>query len=235
VAINNEAHYWEVPEATDLDTEIQEALDFFNNPFSLETPAIDDAVWHSEENLETPNLPVHLPSNAIGSFDWASLEIVVEDELSAPPETSSLTAELDTDIHVSQSLAAQGIPYQQFDEQPVPTPELIVPNGELISGDSLIVYVKLPPDAANISVKVWIKDRQSRFLLDEPRFFGDFLAKDGCLEAMTQLTVPFGSVEINIEAIAINTSTQSESHKVSIERVVVPPEVASLSFEELEV
>jgi hypothetical protein len=42
-------------------------------------------------------------------------------------------------------------------------------------------------------------------------------------------------VEINIEAIAINTSTQSESHKVSIERVVVPPEVASLSFEELEV
>jgi hypothetical protein len=121
------------------------------------------------------------------------------------------------------------IPYQQS----VPTPELIIPTGELISGDSLMVCVKLPLDAANIYVKLWIKDRQSRFLLDEPRFLGDFLPKAGSLEAIMQLTVPFGSVEINFEAITVNPSTQSESHKVTIERVVVHPEVANLSFEEL--
>ncbi|HEY9691288.1 MAG TPA: hypothetical protein V6D15_03745 [Oculatellaceae cyanobacterium] len=235
LSIDNQAHYWEVLEATELDREIQAALDFFDNPFSLEPSAPLEAIWQPEEKPQMPNLPVHLPTNPSASFDWASLEIVVEDELPVAEETSSVTTELDTHLQASQSLSPQVIPYQEFDNQPVPTPELIIPTGELISGESLMVCVKLPPDAANIYVKVWIKDRQSRFLLDDPHFLVEFLPNDGSLEATTQLTVPFGSVEINFEAIAVHTSTQSESHKVTIERVVVPPEVANLSFEELEV
>ncbi|MGB3207794.1 MAG: hypothetical protein WBB28_22650, partial [Crinalium sp.] len=236
LSIDPQDHYWEVSEATELDREIQAALDFFDNPFSLEPSAAQEVLWQPEEKPQTPNLPVQLPTNPSASFDWESLEIVVEDELPAPQETSSaVTTELNTAIVVSQPLPPQVIPYQQFDDQPVPTPELIIPTGELISGESLMVCVKLPPDAVNIYVKLWIKDRQSRFLLDEPRLLVEFLPNDGSLEAIIQLTVPFGSVEINFEAIAVNISTQSESHKVTIERVVVHPEVANLLFEELEV
>ena len=236
LSIDPQDHYWEVSEATELDREIQAALDFFDNPFSLEPSTTQEVLWQPEEKPQTPNLPVPLPINPSASFDWESLEIVVEDELPAPQETSSsVTTGLDTDIVVSQPLPPQVIPNQQFDDQPVPTPELIIPTGELISGESLMVCVKLPPDAVNIYVKLWIKDRQSRFLLDEPRLLVEFLPNDGSLEAIIQLTVPFGSVEINFEAIAVNISTQSESHKVTIERVVVHPEVANLLFEELEV
>jgi len=235
LSIDNQAHYWEVSEATELDREIEAALNFFDNPFSLEPSATQEVLWQPEEKPQTPNLPVQLPTNPSASFDWESLEIVVEDDLPVAEETSSVTTELDTHLQVRQSLPAKITPYQQFDDQPVPTPELIIPTGELISGDSLMVCVKLPPDAVNIYVKLWIKDRQSRFLLDEPRFLVEFLPNDGSLEAIIQLTVPFGSVEINFEAIAVNISTQSESHKVTIERVVVPPEVANLLFEELEV
>ncbi len=236
LSIDPQDHYWEVSEATELDREIQAALDFFDNPFSLEPSTTQEVLWQPEEKRQTPNLPVPLPINPSASFDWESLEIVVEDELPAPQETSSaVTTELNTPIVVSQPLPPQVIPYQQFDDQPVPTPELIIPTGELISGESLMVCVKLPPDAVNIYVKLWIKDRQSRFLLDEPRLLVEFLPNDGSLEAIIQLTVPFGSVEINFEAIAVNISTQSESHKVTIERVVVHPEVANLLFEELEV
>ncbi|AFZ13954.1 hypothetical protein Cri9333_3116 [Crinalium epipsammum PCC 9333] len=236
LSIDHQDPYWEVEGATELDREIQAALDFFDNPFSLEPSTTQEVLWQPEEKPQTPNLPVHLPINPSASFDWESLEIVVDDELPAPQETSSaVTTELNSHIQVSQPLLPQVIPSQQFDDQPVPTPELIIPAGELISGDSLTVCVKLPLDAANIYVKLWIKDRQSRFLLDEPRLLVEFLPNDGSLEAIIQLTVPFGSVEINFEAIAVNISTQSESHKVTIERVVVDPEVANLLFEELEV
>jgi hypothetical protein len=54
------------------------------------------------------------------------------------------------------------------------------------------------------------------------------------MEAMTQLTVPFGSVEIRFEAIAVDVYSQRESHKVTVDCVVVPPDSPNLSLEEFE-
>jgi hypothetical protein len=72
-------------------------------------------------------------------------------------------------------------------------------------------------------------------LLDGPRWLVDFLPDgSGDLEALTQLIVPLGSVEIRFEAIAVDIYTQRESHKVTVDCVVIPPDLPSLSLDEFE-
>jgi hypothetical protein len=56
--------------------------------------------------------------------------------------------------------------------------------------------------------------------------------RSGELEALTQLTVPFGSAEIRFEAIAIDIDSQRESHKVAVDCVVVPPDLPNFSLDE---
>jgi hypothetical protein len=50
---------------------------------------------------------------------------------------------------------------------------------------------------------------------------------------MTQLNIPFGCLEIRLEAIAIDMATQQESHKVTIGRTVIPPDLPTLQLDEL--
>jgi hypothetical protein len=56
----------------------------------------------------------------------------------------------------------------------------------------------------------------------------------GNLEAMTQLTIPFGSAEIRFEAIAVDIYSQRESHKVMVDCVVVPPDLPNISLDDFE-
>jgi hypothetical protein len=60
----------------------------------------------------------------------------------------------------------------------------------------------------------------------------DFFADGfGDMEAMIQLTVPFGSMEIRLEAIAIDIHTQQESHKIGVERIVIPPNLPDVRLD----
>jgi len=118
-------------------------------------------------------------------------------------------------------------------DQPVPTPTLQLTSEELVTGAPINLRVCLPNLLPRIYVKLWVNDRQTRTLLDGPRWLVDFLpnAQDQ-LEALTQLTVPFGSIAIRIEAIAVEMQTQRESHKVVLERTIASSEVINLSLEE---
>ncbi|MFW6358406.1 MAG: hypothetical protein ACOC0N_04220, partial [Chroococcales cyanobacterium] len=119
-------------------------------------------------------------------------------------------------------------------EIPVPQPQLILPNGELTAGDMLIIRFTLSPYPRSVYVKLWIQDRQTRMLLDGPRALVDFEVNEaGEWETLTQLTVPYGSMEVRFEAIAIDTETQQESHKISLDRIVVPENLPQFSLEEL--
>ncbi len=187
------------------------------------------------EDLEEENLPDTLTPEATAHVLWNSREIVVDDDIPAsqPPTSEQKTAKVDSPTLKSQPQATPPILYQQLEDKPVPTPLLFVRKGELVAGESIIVRVTLPPHEIPIYVKLWIQDRQSRLLLDEPRLLVDFMpSTSGNLEAMIQLTVPFGSLEIRFEAIAIDNSTQRESHKVTVDRIVIPPDVSGLSSEE---
>ncbi|MEP0957959.1 hypothetical protein [Microcoleus sp. FACHB-1515] len=156
----------------------------------------------------------HLPE---ADAEVAAQEFVVEDEYpmrsapSAPIEPSSMV-----------------VP----EEEAIPLPELELPPGELTAGAALLLRVKLPDVAPRIYVKLWLRDAQSRSLLDGPRWLVDF-APDGHgnLEARLSLKVPFGCVELQFEAIAVEMATQRESHKSIALRPVVPPDLSVMSVD----
>ncbi|NJK53875.1 MAG: hypothetical protein HC936_15695 [Leptolyngbyaceae cyanobacterium SU_3_3] len=76
-------------------------------------------------------------------------------------------------------------------DDPVPTPILELANQELVAGRSLVVRARLPNLLPKFYVKLWINDRQTRTLLDGPRWLVDFSPNGlGDLESSTQLTVP---------------------------------------------
>jgi len=118
-------------------------------------------------------------------------------------------------------------------DEPIPLPSLTVIPGELVAGKSIPVRVRLPDLRPRLYVKVWVTDCQTRSLLDGPRWLVDFLPNGlGNLEATLSLSVPFGSTEIQIEAITVEVHTQRESHKAVVNRTVVPPDLPALCLEQ---
>lgn len=154
-------------------------------------------------------------------------EVVIEDDAPAPSrrslsfQTSPRTSYPDSDTPLSA--------------EPLPTPQIFVKQGELVSGETVDVTVTLPPTTHPVGVKLWLQDLQNRVLLDGPHWLMNFVPNSkGDREAWTSLTVPHGCLEVQFEAIAIELATQRESHKVSCDRAVVPPDLPSLSLDELE-
>ncbi|NEQ96699.1 MAG: hypothetical protein F6K30_08250 [Cyanothece sp. SIO2G6] len=148
--------------------------------------------------------------------------------------------------------------YPSFPQQvPIPTPVLHLPDSELVAGHSVRLTVTLPlsrevdsgSDSWNettvgdsapllIFVKLWLQDRQTRSILDGPRWLVDFMRNpEGELEAMTQLVLPIGCLEVSVEAIAVELLTQRESNKFTLYRTVtptnLPPQLTSFSLDDL--
>ncbi|MGI2906288.1 hypothetical protein [Tolypothrix sp. VBCCA 56010] len=164
---------------------------------------------------------------------WLAQEIVVDDtadESEADTTQSGLLKQKNepvTDLSVSLAIAAANW-------NPLPIPQLHVPEGELIAGKSVRVRVHLPYVREQMAVKLWMEDCQTRWLLDGPHLLKNLLPNSlGDLEVMTQLNIPFGCLEIRLEAIAIDMATQQESHKVTITRTVIPPDLPTLQLDEL--
>lgn len=120
-------------------------------------------------------------------------------------------------------------------DEPVPLPVLELGIEEIVAGKPINVRVKLPNVLPKIYVKLWINDRQTRTMLDGPRWLVDFLPNGfDELEAATQITAPFGSLSIRLEAIAVEMQTQRESQKVSLECEVIPTELPEDLFAEFD-
>ncbi len=184
-----------------------------------------------EENVsdspEVPQLPPQLQPT------WLTQEIVVDDtpnEVEADATQSGLLKQKDESVrNLSVSLAIAATNWS-----PLPIPQLDVPEGELIAGKSIRVRVYLPYVREQMAVKLWMEDCQTRWLLDGPHLLKNLLPNSlGDLEVMTQLNIPFGCLEIRLEAIAIDMATQQESHKVTIGRTVIPPDLPTLQLDEL--
>ena len=185
-----------------------------------------------------PGQPLTPPQTAASAADVRSLteEIVVDDELQPLERRRNKPATVATDPAAAVGAAPSEKPPNSLilpADDPVPTPTLDVATGELTAGKSVNIRVKLPNLLPRIYVKLWVTDRQTRSLLDGPRWLVDFLPNGlGDLEAMAPLTVPFGSVELRFEAIAVEMHTQRESHKATVDRVVIPPDLPSVSLDD---
>jgi hypothetical protein len=157
---------------------------------------------------------------------WLAKEIVVDDPDIATREFSVEEQPI-LDVQVPVAMTGQLM-------EPLPVPQLDVQEGELVSGKSLRVRVELPAVSPQIAVKLWVQDYQTRWLLDGPHWLTDLgLARTGVREVTTQLQIPFGCLEIRIEAIAVDMATQQESHKVTIVRSVIPEDLPTLLIDEL--
>ncbi len=119
-------------------------------------------------------------------------------------------------------------PQALSEQEPIPIPEIIVPTGEIVSGTPMLVTVRLPSLTPKFFVKFWIKDLQTRMIVDGPRWLLDFSAVPNTefIETRTNISIPLSSIDVAFEAIAIEAQTQRESHKVRVTRAVVPPNLA---------
>ena len=218
----------EIPPSSDDE---DKALNGFDESMWDEDTEEVGSLNHEEiPKLEPPIQPDHPPLNR---EELLEREIVVEDEpqASEPSESQPIG---------SRTIETQRSHLRTSDMAPLdlgttlPTPELLIPTQELAAGEPVLVKIKVNPHSARLGVKLWVQDRQSRSLLDGPRWLMDLNPnKSGELEALTQLVVPFGTVEIRFEAITVDLNSERESHKVSVDRVVVPPDLSDFSEDEL--
>jgi hypothetical protein len=165
--------------------------------------------------------------------DFLAHEIVVDDE-PCPPRNGRHTSSQSSNSHskASATLCDSPNPLTLPEDEPVPKPWLEVATGELVAGQSMHIRVKLPDLLPRIYVKLWVIDCQTRALLEPPHWLVDFTPNGfGALESHLQLTVPFGSIEVQFEAIAVEIQTQRESHKVAVTRKVIPADLPLISLD----
>jgi len=162
---------------------------------------LNEYVW--EETVDPNTFPIHTVSNNSSA--------------------SALSETAQTIRNIQESS-----PQSLSEQEPVPIPEIIIPAGELISGTPMIVTVRLPAIAPKFFVKFWIKDLQTRMIVDGPRWLLDFsvVPNTKFIETHTNISIPLSSIDVAFEAIAIEAQTQRESHKVRVTRAVIPPNLA---------
>ncbi|WP_416675119.1 hypothetical protein [Egbenema bharatensis] len=223
-ALNLQDRFWERLQSLVVDRELSHWLEVLQAEEVGEMDESDSSIAVEEGST----FPLgKLKRRPIGrDAQLAAQEVLAEDEL----ELGSTPAAASIDSH--QPAMTLVLPI----DEPVPVPELNAPSGELTAGQTLTVTVKLPDSQPQIFVKLWLSERQSRSILDAPRWLTEFLPDGfGDLLTRTELTVPHGCVEIQVEAIAVEMATQRESDKVTLVRKVIPANWSSYSFDELDV
>ena len=143
------------------------------------------------------------------------------------------------EVHKEEELSPweRGHLLRQFDDssEQIPQPQLEVPEGDLVAEEAISIRIKLPSFESKLFVKLWVVDLQTRSLLGGPHWLVDFEPHiSGGVETKAQLIVPPGCMEIQIEAIAVEIKSQRESRKVTINRMVVPPNLPDSSLEEFD-
>ncbi|KAF3889461.1 MULTISPECIES: hypothetical protein [Nostocales] len=157
-------------------------------------------------------------------------EIVVDDnfdESLADSSTSQQDEQTASDLPIL-------LPVVSAIAESLPVPQIHLPKGELISGKSVMLRVRLAERRPELAVKFWVEDCQTRQLIDGPRWLINFLPLiSGGMEELIHINVPYGCLEIRLEAIAVDMATKQESDKVSIQRTVVPPDLPNVHPDEL--
>ncbi|WP_180962394.1 hypothetical protein [Fischerella thermalis] len=176
----------------------------------------------------TPSSPLPLPPPPpllkIRQFNkpaWLAQEIVVDDT-DGQEELGSSSQQEEIPVAIASAIT-----------EPLPTPQLYVPEGELICGKFVRVRVELDCVHPKTAIKLWVEDCQTRRILDGPCLLTNLLPTTSGLEVTTQIHIPLGCLEVRIEAIAVDTANQQESHKATVVRTVIPEDLPTLQLDEL--
>ncbi|WP_103667091.1 hypothetical protein [Pseudanabaena sp. BC1403] len=215
--------------ADDLPSASTSAIDLDNPEQPPRT--ITEATSLAELDLE---LDVELDRLLTPESDLILNEYVWEDPIDSNTfPISTVSSQNSTAATLSETAQTirniqESSPQALSDQEPIPIPEIIIPTGELISGTPMLVTVRLPALAPKFFVKFWIKDLQTRMIVDGPRWLLDFSTVPNAeyIETRTNISIPLSSIDVSFEAIAIEAQTQRESHKVRVTRAVTPPNLA---------
>jgi hypothetical protein len=214
--------------ANDLSSNSTSAIDLDNHEQTPRT--IAEATSLAELDIE---LDVELDRLLTSEPDLILNEYVWEDPID--PNTFPISSVSNQNSASTLAETAQTIrniqessPQSLSEQEPIPIPEILIPTGELISGTPMLVTVRLPALAPKFFVKFWIKDLQTRMIVDGPRWLLDFSSVPNAefIETRTNISIPLSSIDVAFEAIAIEAQTQRESHKVRVTRAVTPPNLA---------
>lgn len=162
--------------------------------------------------------------------DWATHEVVVDDD---PMWQEWMRRSLSRAKRGEALELPFANPLVMPEDEAIPVPVIEILTDEIVAGRPMNLRLKLPNLLPKIYIKLWVNDRQTRSLLDGPRWMVDFFPNGHDeLEAVTQLTVPFGTLAIRLEAIAVEVQTQRESQKISLDCEVIPPDFPELPIED---
>ncbi len=233
-----QSHGYTLPEPIDVEYEDYDLSvnthEEISEPQTLSSIEAETSEVETKEQLPLPPIPASSPLPLppppspfrIRQFKtppaWLAREIVVDDT----EEQEKVGDLLQQDEEVSVAIAPTII-------EPLPIPQLYVPEGELISGKFVKVRVQLDCVRPNLAIKLWVKDCQTRCILDGPCLLTNFLPTVSGLEVIDQIYIPLGCLEIRIEAIAVDTTNQHESHKATVFRSVIPEDLPTLQLDEL--
>jgi hypothetical protein len=184
----------------------------------IETEANNLELLDLDTNEPTPE-PKNIPS-------WLSREIVIDDIY------ISLSNEEKNHLSEEQEPEPENLSPPALNS--LPTPQLFLPSGELLAGASIKVRLEISEIGSSVAIKLWVEDYQTRTLLNGPHLIKDLRTTPwGNWEAITQLIVPLGCVEILVGAIALDLTNQQESHKVTTVKTIIPPNLPSMQIDEL--
>jgi hypothetical protein len=225
----------------DIPNNVNNAVDEEPLDNDLTVPIIvpeDLTVVESEPVVEPPiDLEVQLPVSPNVKIPNARFaqEIVIDDTVDFISTDTVSPISLQPEAQTLIDNLLNSLPLSPETAEPLPIPQLNLAPGDLISGRTMRVKVLLPKVSSQIVVKLWVEDCQTRWLLEGPHLLTDlFPSTNGQgIEAHAELNIPFGCLEIRIEAISFNLATQQESHKATIQRTVIPPDLPTLQMDEL--
>ncbi|AFY53532.1 hypothetical protein Riv7116_0957 [Rivularia sp. PCC 7116] len=233
-------------EYEDYDVEISQGISVQQPPQSANAQSNDSSQALHQEKAQvdiqatpSPYLSISTSSqwqvNQIGApSNQIDQEIVVEDtDIFADNILTTESSELDEpQKHLAENPSTSALTISPDKIEELPTPQLYIAKRELVSGKSLNVRIRLPQGNSHLAVKLWLEDCHTRHLLDGPHLLTNLTPnKNQELEIVTKLNIPFGCLEIRLEAIAVNTSTLQESHKFTIQRTVIPPDLPNIQLD----
>lgn len=210
---------------TFADQDIQEDDRFQYGQIDMEQNFADEDIPLKVDELEIVNSPYAIEP------PWISQEIVIDD-LVMEVNTHDISDQPVENIPLSEDETATDMAAMMIDS--LPSPQLFLPDGELVAGTSVAVRLELPEVLSSVAVKLWVEDYQTRSLLDAPHILSDLRSNAwGGWETTISLKIPFGCLEIRLAAITINQSTQQESNRVAVIKTVIPPDLPTIKLDDI--
>jgi hypothetical protein len=192
---------------------------------NLQQDAVENRAAADQAEAEAAALPnVTVPNATVEFIPFAGEVVIYEDE---DPTLR--------DLSQASSVVPMANPAIAPEVVTPPVPDLVVPEGDLIAGEPVLVTLRVPFHPNRLYLKVWITDPQTRTLVDEPRQLMNLLPNGrDQLEGSLQLTAPLGCLEAWFEAIAVDMVTQQESYKTTVSRTITPAGLPPSSLDEFQ-